>query len=63
MIMIEDLKQGIKTSLKKYRRTRIKSTYYWYRNRQIDQENRIEVLEMNPCTYGHLIIDREARTI
>jgi hypothetical protein len=36
---------------------------YWYRDRQVDQWNRIEDAEMNPHTYGHLIFDKETKTI
>jgi hypothetical protein len=31
--------------------------------RQTDQWNRTEGLEINPYTYGHLICDKEAKTI
>jgi hypothetical protein len=41
----------------------IKTAWYWYSDRQVDQWNRIEDLEMNPHTYGHLMFNRGAKTI
>jgi hypothetical protein len=46
-----------------YRAIVIKITWYWYRDRQVDQWNRTEDPEMNPHTYGHLIFDKGAKTI
>ena len=46
-----------------YRALVIKSAWYWYGNRQVDQWNRIEDPEMNPHTYGNLIFVKEAKTI
>jgi hypothetical protein len=46
-----------------YRAIVIKSVWYWYNDRQVDQWNRIEEPEMHPHTYGHLIFDKGAKTI
>jgi hypothetical protein len=36
----------------------IKTAWYWYCDRQVDQWNRIE----DPHTYGHLMFDKGAKT-
>ena len=41
----------------------LKTEWYWYGDRQVDQRNRIEDSEINPHTYGHLIFDKEAKNI
>jgi hypothetical protein len=46
-----------------YRAVVIKTALYWYRDKQVDQWNRIEHPEMKPHTYGHLIFDKGAKTI
>jgi hypothetical protein len=41
----------------------IKTAWYWYNDREVDQWNRIKDVEMYPYTYGHLIFDKGAKTI
>jgi hypothetical protein len=41
----------------------IKTAWYWYNDRQVNQWNRIEDPEMNQYTYGHLMFDKGANTI
>jgi hypothetical protein len=40
----------------------IKSTRYWYRDRQVDQWNKIEDPEVNPHICGQLIFDKSPKT-